>query len=86
MPISLAAAARTSITFALGDGAHTINLAGELPHLAADMDILGPGADLLTVRRDTGGDYSVFTIDVGGREPLRDGPSPMDPPWMAEAS
>jgi hypothetical protein len=50
-----------TISFNLGAGAHTINLAGKLPDLNTEMSIQGPGADLLSVRRDTGGDYAVFT-------------------------
>jgi hypothetical protein len=41
----------------------TINLAGALPNITEDVTINGPGANVLTVRRDTGGDYSVFEID-----------------------
>ncbi len=40
----------------------TINLTGPLPDLGSDIDILGPGMNLLTVRRDSGGDYRVFSI------------------------
>jgi hypothetical protein len=40
----------------------TINLTGPLPDLASNIDIQGPGPDLLTVRRDTGGVYRIFTI------------------------
>src|ERR1043166_1082255 len=43
-------------------GPATINLAGALPNINADVTISGPGANLLTVRRDTGGDYRIFTI------------------------
>jgi Right handed beta helix region len=42
-----------------------INLAGALPDLSTNIDIQGPGANLLTVRRDTGGDYRVFTVASG---------------------
>ncbi len=38
-----------------------INLSGALPDLSSDIDIQGPGAGLLTVRRSTGGDYRIFT-------------------------
>lgn len=38
----------------------TINLGGVLPDLTTSMDITGPGADQLTVRRDTGGNYRIF--------------------------
>ncbi len=43
----------------------TINLTGPLPDLASDIDIQGPGSGLLTVRRDAGGDYRLFTIADG---------------------
>jgi hypothetical protein len=42
----------------------TINLTGSLPALH-DIDLEGPGAGLLTVRRDTGGYYSVFHATPG---------------------
>src|SRR5262245_39285950 len=40
----------------------TINLTRALPNLARSISIEGPGADLLTVRRDTGGSYRIFTV------------------------
>jgi hypothetical protein len=40
----------------------TINLAGALPNLRSDIDIQGPGASQLTVRRNTGGNYRIFTV------------------------
>src|SRR5260370_19749567 len=40
----------------------TINLTGALPDLTADVSIEAPVSDNLTVRRDTGGDYPIFTI------------------------
>lgn len=43
----------------------TIKLAGALPDLSTNIDIQGPGANLLTVRRDTGGDYRIFTVPGG---------------------
>lgn len=43
----------------------TINLAGALPNLSSNIDLDGPGPDLLTVRRDTGGQYRIFTIESG---------------------
>src|SRR5262245_46423453 len=43
----------------------TINLAGALPNLSSKIDIQGPGASILTVRRDTGGSYRIFTVDSG---------------------
>jgi CSLREA domain-containing protein len=39
----------------------TINLTGALPS-AFDVNINGPGAGLLTLRRDTGGDYRIIQI------------------------
>jgi CSLREA domain-containing protein len=41
----------------------TINLAGVLPAIATDMTINGPGSSLLTLRRDTGGEYRVLLIN-----------------------
>jgi hypothetical protein len=43
----------------------TINLKHALPDLASDIDIQGPGADVLTVRRSTGGNYRVLTVAAG---------------------
>lgn len=40
----------------------TINLTGPLPNLT-NMTINGPGSSQLTVRRNTGGDYRIFTIN-----------------------
>src|SRR5262249_47739491 len=40
----------------------SINLAGALPSLSTNIDLQGPGADSLTVRRDTGGNYRIFTV------------------------
>ena len=40
----------------------TINLTGPLPNLT-NMNINGPGSSQLTVRRNTGGDYRVLTIN-----------------------
>ncbi len=48
--------------------AQTINLAGALPDIATSLSVIGPGAKLLTVRRDTGGDYPVFNAPDGGYE------------------
>ncbi len=41
-----------------------INLTGVLPSLTA-VDIQGPGANALMVRRDTGGFYRIFTVPPG---------------------
>jgi hypothetical protein len=43
----------------------TINLTGALPDLTASVRIAGPGANRLTVRRNTGGRYRVFTVPAG---------------------
>lgn len=40
----------------------TINLTGPLPDIARSLTINGPGANQLTVRRSTGGDYRIFTV------------------------
>src|SRR5262245_16406797 len=45
----------------------TINLTGALPDLATDIDILGPGANLLTVARsNSSGFYRIFNVTAGG--------------------
>ncbi|HVQ38409.1 MAG TPA: Ig-like domain-containing protein, partial [Pyrinomonadaceae bacterium] len=54
-------------------GPYVINLTGALPNLSTDMTISGPGAKVLTVRRDTGGDYRIFTIPVGSNSVTIDG-------------
>ncbi len=43
-----------------------INLGSALPNIDHNVNINGPGAALLTVRRNTGGNYRIFTIN-GGR-------------------
>jgi len=43
----------------------TILLDGALPTLNRDVAIEGPGANLLTLRRSTGGDYRILTISNG---------------------
>jgi hypothetical protein len=43
----------------------TINLAAVLPTLTRNVSIDGPGADLVTVRRDSGGDYTIFNVVPG---------------------
>jgi predicted outer membrane repeat protein len=42
-----------------------VQLTGALPNLSSNIEIEGPGADQLTVRRDTGGDYCIFTVTSG---------------------
>jgi hypothetical protein len=43
----------------------TIQLAGALPNLSSNIDLQGPGASSLTVRRNTGGFYRIFTVGSG---------------------
>lgn len=44
-------------------GRHTINLTGALPDITnSNLTINGPGKDKLTVRRNTGGFYRIFTF------------------------
>jgi hypothetical protein len=43
----------------------TINLSFGLPNLTHSISIEGPGANSLTVRRDTGGYYGIFTVGSG---------------------
>ena len=46
-----------------GTGRHTINLTGALPEITqSNLTINGPGKDKLTVRRNTGGFYRIFTF------------------------
>lgn len=54
-----------TITFAPQAASGVINLAGALPGVSSDMIFDGPGADKLTIRRDTGGDYNIFTVNGG---------------------
>jgi CSLREA domain-containing protein len=48
-----------------GTAPQTINLAGALPDINTSLSINGPGTKLLTVRRDTGGNYRVFNAGGG---------------------
>ncbi len=41
----------------------TIQLGSPLPHLDGSIAIQGPGADRLTIRRNTGGTYRIFTVN-----------------------
>ena len=43
----------------------TINLVGVLPPLTRGVSIEGPGADLMSLRRYTGGNYKIFTVAAG---------------------
>ena len=46
-----------------GTGRHTINLTGPLPEITeSNLTINGPGKDKLTIRRNTGGFYRIFTF------------------------
>ena len=47
-------------------GVWTINLTKALPIISNGDDINGPGANMLIVRRNTGGDYSIFTVTSVG--------------------
>src|SRR5262249_35875083 len=42
-----------------------INLTGALPDMTSNINITGPGVNALTVHRDTGGGYRIFTIGNG---------------------
>ena len=42
-----------------------IQLTGVLPDLSSDLNINGPGASALIVRRNTGGDYRIFNVKAG---------------------
>jgi subtilisin len=59
-----ALAGADAITFAPGLTG-TVNLHSELPALTGEVEIDGPGLEQFTVRRDTGGDYRIFTIATG---------------------
>ncbi|HEV7797337.1 MAG TPA: Calx-beta domain-containing protein [Pyrinomonadaceae bacterium] len=54
-------AGNDTISFSI---AGTINLASALPNLSTILTINGPGSTLMTVRRDTGGDYRIFTVQA----------------------
>ena len=46
-------------------GRCTINLASELPGLSTNIVISGTGADQITVRRGSGGNYRIFNVTAG---------------------
>jgi hypothetical protein len=50
----------------------TINLTGALPPVTRSISIEGPGANLLTVRRDTGGSYGIFTVSGSATASISD--------------
>ena len=52
------------IDFSLPAGS-VINLTQQLPSLSESVDINGPGENLLTVRRNTGGEYGIFSVAGG---------------------
>ena len=53
-------------TITFGPGVSSIiQLSSALPNISTNMMIQGPGAGILTVRRDTGGNYRIFTISNG---------------------
>ena len=47
----------------------TIQLTSTLPTISTPMEIAGPGADVLTVRRDTGGSYRLLFISNNATSP-----------------
>lgn len=49
-----------------------IELMSALPNLSSDIVLQGPGADLLTVRRNSGADYRILSIGVGTSVTLSD--------------
>src|SRR5688572_3634897 len=51
----------SAITFGTGL-AGTINLSSALPYLGTSMTINGPGANVITVRRNGTASYSIFTV------------------------
>lgn len=53
-----------SISFAR-DLRGVIQLGSALPNVSSNLVLKGPGANLLTVRRNSGGDYRIFTISNG---------------------
>ena len=42
----------------------TINLTGPLPNLSTDLEMNGPGAEDLTIGRNPGGVYRIFTVEA----------------------
>ena len=54
-------AGNDTIRFA-GNVHGTINLAQPLPNLSTNIALQGLGANTLTIRRNTGGDYRIFTV------------------------
>lgn len=54
-----------TITFSDAATSGTINLTGALPNITQNLNINGTGAANLTVRRDTGGEYRIFSVKSG---------------------
>lgn len=54
-----------TITFVNEASVGVINLTGALPALNSDIVFDGPGANQLTIRRDTGGEYNIFSVNGG---------------------
>lgn len=54
-----------TITFVDKAASGVINLAGALPGIGSDVIFDGPGADKLTIRRDTGGTTMFSLLMVG---------------------
>ncbi|MFB2896140.1 beta strand repeat-containing protein [Aerosakkonemataceae cyanobacterium BLCC-F50] len=54
-----------TITFSGVATSGTINLTGDLPVITQNLNINGTGAANLNVRRDTGGEYRIFTVASG---------------------
>jgi CSLREA domain-containing protein len=52
-----------TITFELGPRPHTINLSSTLPNILSEMNVQGPGADLLTLR--PAGDAKLRILNIG---------------------
>ena len=50
----------------------SIQLTSALPSLSTNITVQGPGANLLTVRRNTGGNYRIFNITAGAVVSLND--------------
>jgi hypothetical protein len=59
-------------------GVWTISLTQALPDISAGVGIAGPGARVLIVRRDTGGDCRIFNVATAVILPLM-APSPTSP-------
>lgn len=63
--LQVAQAGDTIVFSSLFATPQTIRLTQALPPITADLTITGPGAQLLTVRRDSGGAYRILEADGG---------------------